>query len=67
MILSKEFKTRLMALKSAGKKAQYNQAWQSSVNLNQAYRSLRISGQRLEFRTVTSMSFLTGTESFCRT
>lgn len=27
MILTKEFKTRLMALKSAGKKAQYNQAW----------------------------------------
>ena len=27
MILSKEFKTRLMGLKSAGKKAQYNQAW----------------------------------------
>ena len=27
MILTKEFQTRLMALKSAGKKAQYNQAW----------------------------------------
>ena len=27
MILTKEFQTRLMALKSTGKKAQYNQAW----------------------------------------
>jgi len=27
MILTKEFKTRLMALKTSGKKGQYNQAW----------------------------------------
>ena len=27
MILTKEFQTRFMALKSAGKKARYNQAW----------------------------------------
>ena len=44
MILTKEFKTRLMALKSSGKKTQYNQAWailgelESGVDVSKKFR-----------------------------